>query len=667
MAYYYRRKRYWKRRRPFRYRWRRFRRPFWRRRRYKYKVRRKLPYLHLKEWQPKVIRKFAVKGMYCLLQTNHKLINHNYTQYMESIPREGEPSGGGFSLNKFTLNCLYSEHEKARNVWTKGNKNLPLIRYTGCRFRIYRPKNMDAVIKFQNCYPMTATNLTYVGTQPYIMSLSKNSYKISRLDNTSKKKPYKQFKFPPPQQMTNKWFFSADIANKGLIMLAASAASFDQFYISKSAESDTVTLHVLNTKIFQNRQFKPLTTSGYHPKDNYWLYATLDEGEHPKIGSLIFLGNTEQYKEGTEFQKIPDLTTTSTVENLLPHLTNPDYWGNPFHHHYTQQNYHLFFTQTSPSIFFNSHKNKKLSDTTEGLSITRVTQELYFTVRYNPNRDKGTNSQIYLKSNWQAQQGWDPPANPNLILTGFPLWLLTWGWIDYHLKLAEITNLETHYITVIQSDAIEPQDLHLDAWVILDIDFLNGDSEWHPGQGRTDWDNLNWYPMNHYQHRSLEVLGQSGPATPKLGKDITDELHCEYAFYFKSGGCVPPMDKITDPSKQPIYPIPTNIADPNSLQSPTEPIESYLYEFDERRGQITKTAAERISKDYKPTKTLFTDSETSGSDVPVLQTFQEIQDSSEEEETKETSLFQQLLKQRNKQQLIRQRIQRLLKEIQHTT
>nr|UGV34800.1 MAG: ORF1 [TTV-like mini virus] len=667
MVYYYRRRRnYWKRRRPFY--WRRPRRTFWRKRRRRHRVRRKLPYLHLKEWQPKVIRKFAIKGMYCLFQCNHKLLNHNYTQYMESIPPEGQPSGGGFSLNKFTLDCLYNEHEKARNIWTKGNKNLPLIRYTGCRFRIYRPKNIDAVVKFQNCFPMTATNLTYVGTQPYMMMLSKDSKKISRLDNTKNKKPYKQFKFPPPQQMTNKWFFSADIAKKGLIMVAATAASFDEMYISKYAESDTISFLVLNTKIFQNRQFATLTTTGYNPKDRFWLWGTSSTDTNPKIGNMVFLGDTTQYKAGVEIDKIPNLTQPKTIKDYLDnYASNPDYWGNPFHAQYTEHEDHLYFTTQSPHVALQPYTSKPLTETINNLGFTKVTQELYFNVRYNPNKDKGYNTQIYFKSNWQAQTGWEPPTNPNLILTGFPLWLIVWGWIDYHLKLAEITNVDTHYIIAIKSDAIEPQELHLDAWVPLDKQFLHGDSEWHDNQGRTDWDNTHWYPQTHYQHRTIETIAQSGPATAKLGKNITEELHCEYAFYFKAGGCVPPMDKITDPTKQPIYPIPTNIAEPNSLQSPTEPIDTFLYQFDERRGQITEKAADRISKDFTSTKTLFADSETTGSDVPVLQTFKEIQDSSEEEETQETSLLQQLIKQRTKQQLIRHRIKQLLTQLQLQT
>ncbi len=130
-------------------------------------------------------------------------------------------------------------------------------------------------------------------------------------------------------------------------------------------------------------------------------------------------------------------------------------------------------------------------------------------------------------------------------------------------------------------------------------------------------------------------------------------------FILRLEAAYPQLEEITDPAKQTPFPIPTNITETNSLQSPDTPIENYLYKFDERRQQITSTAAKRIKKDFTTEKSLFTDTETTGSDVPILQTLQEIQDSSEEEETQETTLFQQLINQRNKQIRIRKRIKQL--------
>lgn len=586
---------------------------------------------------------------------------------MESVPLEGTPSGGGFSINRFNIDCLYNEHLKARNVWTRGNNNLPMIRYTGCQWKIYRPTNCDAVVKFQNCYPMEATDLTYFSAQPYIMMMTKNTHKISRLNNTKNKKPYKVIKLKPPQQMTNRWFFTADIYKTGLSMITATAADFENIYISKYSESDTISLKLLNVKIFQNRQFNHLPTNGYHPKEGMWLWAESNGETNTQFKDMIFLGNTLLYNKGTPIDRLQNYSATWKISEALSKYTNNADWGNPFHEDYLNRTHQLWFTTNSPwTIFAGTHLNKLVTTPISQLPFQRLDQELYFEGRYNPNKDKAQNMIYFLKTT-EAQVGWDPPEKESLITKNIPLWVATWGLRDYHAKLADMQHMDTDYIAVIQSKHIEPQDIGLQYYVLLDKKFTHGDSEWNDEHQRTAWDNIHWHPMLHYQHRSIEDIGQSGPAVPKLGEYKTAELHCEYKFYFKIGGCIPPMEEITDPAKQTPFPIPTNITETNSLQSPDTPIENYLYKFDERRQQITSTAAKRIKKDFTTEKSLFTDTETTGSDVPILQTLQEIQDSSEEEETQETTLFQQLINQRNKQIRIRKRIKQLLTSLQHTT
>nr|UGV35158.1 MAG: ORF1 [TTV-like mini virus] len=671
MAYYFRnfRRPWWRRRKRFY--WRRNRRPFRKHRRRHRRVRKKLKFLPLKQWQPSHIRKLCIKGMYCLFECNHKLLTHNYTQYHESISPEGIPLGGGFSINRFTLNCLYNEHLKARNVWTISNKNFPLIRYTGCEFKIYRPKLVDAVINFQNCYPMEASQLTYLSTQPYISMMTKGSKIIRRLDDTKNKKPYKKFKFRPPQQMTNRWFFSADIANTGLIMLTSTSASLNNIYISPYAETNNITLKLLNCIIFQNRHFNQLTTSGYHPKDNMWLWAAVNGEEDPKIGDMIFLGNTVQYNHGTALVDLPGINKnyTDNIKTAMDKYINPKYWGNPFHEDNFNQKTRYYFTQASPQITLNTttHQNKPLNTKISTLGFTRLHQEFYFTGRYNPNRDRAENNIVYFLKTTAEATGWDPdPEKDTLITAHFPLWVSVWGLLDYHEKLKDMQHMDTDYIMVIQSKAIEPQDINLKYYVVLDSTFTHGDSEWHEGHNRTEWDNIHWHPMLHYQHRSIENIGQSGPATAKLGPYKTEELHCEYKFYFKVGGCAPPMDSITDPTEQATFPVPTNMLETNSLQSPEQPIETYLYSFDERHQQITKTAAQRILKDFKPSTTLFTDPTTTGTEVPLLQKIQ-TQETDSETETQEETLLEQLIKQRRQQLRIKQRINQLIKQLTTTT
>lgn len=586
---------------------------------------------------------------------------------MESVPLEGTPSGGGFSINRFNIDCLYNEHLKARNVWTRGNNNLPMIRYLGCQWKIYRPTNCDAVVKFQNCYPMEATNLTYHSSQPYIMMMTKNTHKISRLQNTKNKKPYKKITLKPPQQMTNRWFFTADMYKVGLSMITATAADFENIYISKYSESDTISLKLLNVKIFQNRQFNHLPTNGYHPKEGMWLWAESNGETNTQFKDMIFLGNTLLYNKGTAIDRLQGYNPTCTIAQALEKYKNNADWGNPFHEDYLNRTHQLWFTTNSPwTVFAGTYINKPVTTPISQLPFQRLDQELYFEGRYNPNKDRAQNMIYFLKTT-EAQVGWDPPEKESLITKNLPLWVLTWGLRDYHTKLADMQHMDTDYIAVIQSKHIEPQDISLQYYVLLDKKFTHGDSEWNDEHQRTAWDNIHWHPMLHYQHRSIEDIGQSGPAVPKLGEYKTAELHCEYKFYFKIGGCIPPMEEITDPAKQTPFPIPTNITETNSLQSPDTPIENYLYKFDERRQQITSTAAKRITKDFTTAKSLFADTETTGSDVPILQALQEVQDSSEEEETQETTLFQQLINQRNKQLRIRKRIKQLLTSLQHTT
>ncbi len=51
------------------------------------------------------------------------------------------------------------------------------------------------------------------------------------------------------------------------------------------------------------------------------------------------------------------------------------------------------------------------------------------------------------------------------------------------------------------------------------------------------------------------------------------------------------METICNPINEPVYPVPDSQLQTPSLQSPTTPLETFLYKFDERRGQITAKAA----------------------------------------------------------------------------
>lgn len=592
--------------------------------------------------------------MHCLFQAHHKRVNKNYAQYQSTVTAQGTPGGGSYSILRFNLNCLFTEHEQVRNVWTKSNKHLPFVRYLGCDITVYRPAFIDAVVRFQTCYPMTASNYLYAGCQPSVMMQSRNSHIIpSKLTKPFGKQKIK-FKLPPPQNMQNKWYFQKHIANTGLLLIQTAACSLDQYYISKHSDSDTIELITLNTKLFTNLNFKNIPTAGYQPNNNMYLWSFQNGTE--TYENLIYCGNSIEYQEG---KQIKTINGNNWQEKIQKYMSSRENWGNPF----TQQRMHkqvkMYFTKLPP---LQALTNKQPTAAIDKNTFTELTQELFFTIRYQPREDTGQDNQIYLKSNWKDNETLEPPTDENLKFTGFPNWLSCWGFVDYHIKLGRVTQVATKYITIIMTKFFTPQ---LPYYLLIDKYFTEGDSEYL--QGRLAWENLNWYPMNTHQDDSLNTLALAGPGTPKLGDVKSAECKMKYKFHFKVGGCAPPMEKVADPSEQPDFPLPNNQFETNSLQSPTTPIEHFLYSFDQRRDEITTSAAKRIRKDPELTESLFTDSTTTGTSVPAHQTFQEESLSSEEEEAQEKTLFEQLQRHRIQQQQLRLRIKQLLNKLQSTT
>nr|UGV34150.1 MAG: ORF1 [TTV-like mini virus] len=662
--YYYRRR--WAPRWRKRYRWFRpwrTRAPLRRtRRRRRRRVRRKLPFLPLKQWQPKFIHKLTVKGLFCLLQVHKVDYNQNFNQYANTITAEGLSNGGGFTLVRFNLNSLFEQHEKARNYWTKSNNNMPLFRYTGCMIKVYRPENIDLVIKFQRCYPMCCTKLMFTGCQPSLLMMSRGSKKIRCKKNNPNGKPYKKFYFKPPEQMYNKWYFQHNESQTGLIMIQAAAASFDQYYTSQWAESSSITLWGINTRIFQNLNFQTKNTQGYNPKTNFYLYAANGNG---KLKDIIYLGQSQLYNEGTPIKDISNYDGSNWSKTLTNYFAKPKNWGNPFHQEHAHKIYGNYYFSQSPPLqtLLGPTGTQTHTGETEIKTVTALkefTQEIFVKFRYNPFNDKGYNN-IYIRANFEDNEDdLEPPDDIDLQNPGFPNWLACFGFRDYLIKLGKKPRITQDWVVLIKTKAFYPQETF---YMLIDEYFLHGDSDKY--KGRTDWDNEHWYPNFTHQQGALNTLALVGPGAPKLGDIKLAEAKIEYNFYFKVGGCAPPVEKVKDPANQPTYVTPTNIIDTNSLQSPEEPIETFLYQFDWRRHQITETAAQRILKDYPTKKHLFTDAGSSATEVPFIQTYKEELQTSEEEETEKETLFEQLQRQRLKQKDLRLRIKHLLAQLQN--
>nr|UGV36464.1 MAG: ORF1 [TTV-like mini virus] len=658
MPYYFRRwRKRWPRRRRYYRSWRSrnpFRRRFYRRRNWVRK--KKLSKLILRQFQPAKIHKTSIKGIYPLLMCTSERTSHNLIQYLDSIAPLHWPGGGGMSLLQFNLNCLYEQFLKATNWWTKSNCNMPLVRYLGCSLKFYCTENFDYVVKVERCLPLEATDTMYLSTQPSILMLTSGSILVPCRKNSKYKKPYKKVFVKPPSQFTTKWLFQADICKFPLLIIRAAAASFDRYYTASSAISPTIDLNSLNTNSFVLHNWNTPPTSGYKPQENQWLYTVEHSTEPPEnnlVKDLIYLGNTGP----TTGQTHIGIIETNKVKE---YFSNPKRWGNIFEVHNFMGDNPLFVTNKSPAeiIKLTEQSQGGIPQLTNNTTIkasqifTRKTTPNIIECRYNPFADKAVGNKIFLVHNSTDRGPWEEPHDIKLMRQDLPLWLLTYAWTDWQNKLQAVSKVDTSYMTIIECPYIEPKQKY---YLFLDQPFLQGTSPYSPDLFPSDASH--WYPKNRYQVQSLNTIANTGPGMIKLQPEQSMEAHFLYKFHFKFGGCPPPMEKICSPAAQPTYPIPDPKYETTSLQNPTQPIQTYLYNFDERRGLLTEKAAKRMRKDYRTEKDAFPFTGLS-TDLPPPHQKIQTTDTETSESEEETCLQLQLL--RNKQKRLKRRILRLL-------
>nr|UJI58627.1 ORF1 [Anelloviridae sp.] len=634
------RRRQYRRRRPFRP----FRRTFYRRR---YRVRRysrkrKLNKLTVKQWQPKTIRRSNIKGLYCLFMATSQRLSNNFIQWMESTAPPHWPGGGGFSILQFSLQALYEQFLKVTNWWTKSNCNLPIVRYLKLILKFYRAEKYDYLVSVERCLPFEASDLMYISTHPAVMMLTKNVIFVPCRQNSSHKKPYKKVRVNPPSQMTTKWHFQQDIATFPLVVIRACAASFDRMYTASNAINSTIGFNSLNLSSFQLHNWNQPPTTGYKPQENQWLYGlpnmTTEQAKNCTIKELVYLGGTGPFYQG---QPINEDTN---------YFSTPAKWGNIFHPKYLTGLWPVYVTNQPTNIVLQK-KESKISDST---IFTLKSTPNIIPCRYNPFSDKGVGNSIFLVNNHTSRAEWTEPDDPLLERKDLPLWLLPFGFLDWHKKFKRVQSIDTNYMTIITSKYIEPQQKF---YLVLDDTFLQGFSPY--SKELFDNDSKYWYPKNRFQVDTLNTIATCGPGIIKLPKQISCEAHFLYNFQFKFGGCPPPMEKVCSPAAETKYPVPDTKHETTSLQSPETPIQTYLYSFDERKGLLTAPAAKRIKKDYSTETTSLPIAGPSTDLQPPHQTIQEESEETTEEEEKEDILLQLRLL-RKKQRHLRERILQLL-------
>lgn len=657
----YRRRNYRRYRQPRNYRRRirkAFRRRWWRRRKhFWYKVKNLKRYkkykktkISLKVFQPRKVNKCKVKGYKCLFQGSTKRLSHNYIQGIYAQTPEFYPFGGGWSLLVYSLDSLFEDYNHLENIWTRSNVALPLVRYTGCKIKLYQSLNCDYVFMYDNCWPLVDTIHKHADSSPSRILQQTHKYIIPSTKTQKRKKPYKTVRIKPPPQMTNNWYFSHDLHKLPLLMTTTTAVSLTTPFNNQYKDSPNVTLHCLNPLLFQNPNFQHFNqTNGYNPKwlpqgtlsKPIYLYASLENIPtiitKDFVKQLTFLGNTKENQEGKTIEQI-------AANNQFTENTKKN-WGNPFHHRYIEKgedtSYIIIFSFSTVVDLVN--KVKTNVNDYKDINFTQITGPMTYTITYNAAKDAGFKNKAYFIPTID-QNNLNPTDNENIQLSGFPLHILLWGWTDWLKKLKLASNPENDYLLVIETDMFDEK---LDKYILLDYDFIEGRDPYQTTENyQTNYYNKNnWFPNLRYQNQSIEKICQTNPGTCKPDANNYIEAYCKYTFYFKWGGCPKQLEKPYDPSLQPIWNTANNICPRPEIQDPSSRAESELYYWDWHKDFVSQNAITRIKEFTTISPTLLT---TESKSEPPPQT----QKKTTQKEKKET--MQQLLQLFRKQQLLQQ-------------
>nr|UGV42369.1 MAG: ORF1 [TTV-like mini virus] len=632
-----------------------------------YKRKLKRAFLKLKQWQPELIRKSCIKGLFTLFEASPGRFANNWPQYRDSLVPIHTPGGGGWGIFVFNLGAFFDEFLRIRNWWTVSNVNLPLVRYLYCKLRFYRCEDIDYVVYYSTNYPMTDSAQKHADAQPSRMLMRKHKIIVPSRKKRPNKKPYVKKKIFPPKQLVNRWFFQRDFINTNLLTLTATACDLENYDISPYQISNNIYLKTLNPIVFKHVNYHTHNTAGWQAKGGYYLYATLahidlsknDPLQQVKYGDLIYLGQTEALRVGKEIKEV-----IANNGSIAPYFQNPANFGNIFDanfiHGSNQGNYTILVCNVQPSaIPLTSTINSPL-DTSK---FTVMTEPIYETITYNPDRDTGANTSIYFIPNFQEKLDWEPTPNEQLSFFGYPLWMLCWGWPDWQKKLALINQIDDHYILIIKTNAFEPK---RNAYMLIDDEFINNTLEYFDPSETEEYpkpllkDQLSWHPKFHYQQKSIDKVCMAGPGTCKSKLSIQAKM--DYNFFFKWGGSSTTMETIADPSKQPSYPTPNNIDARLQIENPALNPETMLFPWDIRRDICTKKSIERLTNypKFDETSPFLTESWTNPKPpekpTEIIQALLEAQTTEKEKETK-LQLLQQL---RDKQQLLNQQLQQLI-------
>ena len=468
------------------------------------------------------------------------------------------PAGGGFGLERYSLNYLYEEYKFHNNIWTVSNINKDLCRYLFCKFIFYRDPRTDFIVSYSRNPPFDLTKYTYPACHPHQMLLDKH-HRVVFSTATKPLGPIKTvLKIKPPRQMITKWFFTSDFSKYTLALIKAAACNFRCSYLSCSNRNQLVNITYLQLAFYANADWGKYRADAYKPYDD--------------ISTTISF----EYKTG------------NTTKTYTPHNpgTSPPKGKTAFDDYDTSVSYDWGWF--SPKVLASTKVTN--GTTVQTQAITPVT-----VARYNPNTDNGKGNKIWLKSILSST--YQPPTDQDLILEGFPLWLGLYGFISWIVQAKHEKNYLKQAVILLQSPSILPySDIgQKNIYLPLDSTFIAGKAPYDEYLNENM--KLRWWPTVDKQMQTLNAIVESGPFIPNYSeqKESNWELKYRYCFYFKWGG--PQMDEpqVADPKSFPQFDVPDQKSKTVQIINPEkQTAQSLMHAWDVRRGIITKKAFKRM-------------------------------------------------------------------------
>nr|UHK06272.1 MAG: ORF1 [Torque teno midi virus] len=558
---YTRRRKYNTRRRP--------RRTYTRRRRHRRKVRRKQKKIIVKQWQPESIRKCKIKGGGTLVLGAQGTQPRCYTVYKDEWTNPKNPCGGGFGVELFTLKYLYDENVAKNNIWTTSNDYWDLCRYTGSRITLFRHPETDFIFCWDIQPPFTINKYTYMFCHPHFLLQRKHKKFLLSTATKPNGRLRKTVRIRPPKQMITKWFFQEDFANYGLLTLIASACNFRYPWLGCCNENQIITLYYIQPEFYRNTDWSQAreTTGHYEP------YTNISK-------TLTFKYFDLQDKPQQYTMKASEV---STNQQSISYETGWFNWR-------ILRTYDIL------------NGSQQL-----GLLPTGV-------LRYNPVIDTGENSKIWLVPTNAGH--WNLTKRDDLLLEGYPLWAMLYGFTSYIKHVLKDSIYFKHYMLCVQSDALYrvSGSSTLTFYPLVDTNFMKG--KLPSGETPTFKTTHEWYPNLTKQLQAIAQIVNCGPYTPKYDqtKNSTWQLNYSYSFYFKWGGSLPPTQDPENPTKKGTYDVPDTITENVQIADPTKQRYKEIFKsWDYRRGSITKKALKRMYANLQSDATISTDSEVCSS------------------------------------------------------